>query len=323
MFENPSSLFPMARFVPYMGVIWTIHEASKLGFYNGHPEWCNVGQGQPEVGEITGAPPRIKSVSLEEPIDAAYGPVGGTPEVRAAVADWINRTYRRGLKPYSAENISFASGGRLALTRLFSIFKDGSRIAYKNPDYTAYEDYLYPLRHSCELIELRAQEKNGFMVSDTEFSEFIKQYRPDAYIFSNPCNPTGQSVKGGSLANYVDICRKENCLLGCDEFYATFAYEEDGSPSKEPVSVLPFIEDVNKDPVVVFDGLTKGFRYPGWRAAWMVGPKYLIEMVNRAASAVDGGRRSFRERQLKSFLPDTQKLNCLPQEKNLQLNAGS
>ena len=50
MFENPSSLFPMARFVPYMGVIWTIHEASKLGFYNGHPEWCNVGQGQPEVG---------------------------------------------------------------------------------------------------------------------------------------------------------------------------------------------------------------------------------------------------------------------------------
>ena len=51
MFENPSSLFPMARFVPYMGVIWTIHEASQLGFYNGHPEWCNVGQGQPEVGE--------------------------------------------------------------------------------------------------------------------------------------------------------------------------------------------------------------------------------------------------------------------------------
>ena len=161
MFENPSSLFPMVRFVPYMGVIWTIHEASKLGFYNGHPEWCNVGQGQPEVGEITGAPPRINSVSLEEPIDAAYGPVGGTPEVRAAVADWINRTYRRGLKPYSAENISFASGGRLALTRLFSIFKDGSRIAYKNPDYTAYEDYLYPLRHSCELIELRAQEKKA------------------------------------------------------------------------------------------------------------------------------------------------------------------
>lgn len=296
MFENPSSLFPMVRFVPYMGVIWTIHEASKLGFYNGHPEWCNVGQGQPEVGEITGAPPRINSVSLEEPIDAAYGPVGGTPEVRAAVADWINRTYRRGLKPYSAENISFASGGRLALTRLFSIFKDGSRIAYKNPDYTAYEDYLYPLRHSCELIELRAQEKNGFMVSDTEFSEFIKQYRPDAYIFSNPCNPTGQSVKGGSLANYVDICRKENCLLGCDEFYATFAYEEDGSPSKEPVSVLPFIEDVNKDPVVVFDGLTKGFRYPGWRAAWMVGPKYLIEIVNRAASAVDGGPSTIVQR---------------------------
>lgn len=58
----------------------------------------------------------------------------------------------------------------------------------------------------------------------------------------------------------------------------------------------PFIEDVNKDPVVVFDGLTKGFRYPGWRAAWMVGPKYLIEMVNRAASAVDGGPSTIVQR---------------------------
>ena len=76
MFENPTSLFPMVRIVPYMGVIWTIHEASKLGFYNGHPEWCNVGQGQPEVGEIPKAPPRINSVSLEELIDAAYGRSG-------------------------------------------------------------------------------------------------------------------------------------------------------------------------------------------------------------------------------------------------------
>lgn len=95
-------------------------------------------------------------------------------------------------------------------------------------------------------------------------------------------------------------------------------------PRKNRFPVLPFIEDVNKDPVVVFDGLTKGFRYPGWRAAWMVGPKYLIEMVTELPALLTAvRRRSFRERQLKSFLPDTQKLNCLPQEKNLQLNAGS
>ena len=295
MQEYGSADFPMVRYVPYMGVIWTVNEASKLGFYNGHPDWCNVGQGQPEVGTIEGAPERNENLKLE-PSDAAYGPVGGTPEVREAIADWVNRTYRKGMSQYTAENVSFACGGRLALTRLYSIFKDGTRIAYKNPDYTAYEDYLYPLRHNCELIELRAEEKDGFTVPVERFEDFMHDVRPNAFVFSNPCNPTGQVIKDEAMDRYIDAARKENCLLGADEFYATFSYNEDGTPADRAVSALPYVKDVNRDPVIVFDGLTKGFRYPGWRAGWAIGPKYLIEMINRAASAVDGGPSTMVQR---------------------------
>ncbi|MDM8088251.1 pyridoxal phosphate-dependent aminotransferase [Parasutterella secunda] len=295
MEEYGSTDFPMVRYVPYMGVIWTVNEASKLGFYNGHPDWCNVGQGQPEVGTIDGAPDRIKSLKLQ-PSDAAYGPVGGTLEVREAIADWVNRTYRKGMSQYTAENVSFACGGRLALTRLYSIFKDGARIAYKNPDYTAYEDYLYPLRHNCELIELRAEEKDGFTVPVERFENFMHDVRPNAFVFSNPCNPTGQVIKDEAMERYINAARKENCLLGADEFYATFSYNEDGSPAEKAVSALPYVKDINRDPVIVFDGLTKGFRYPGWRAGWAIGPKYLIEMINRAASAVDGGPSTMVQR---------------------------
>lgn len=295
MEEYGSTDFPMVRYVPYMGVIWTVNEASKLGFYNGHPDWCNVGQGQPEVGTIEGAPDRIESLKLQ-PSDAAYGPVGGTPEVTEAIADWVNRTYRKGMSQYTAENVSFACGGRLALTRLYSIFKDGARIAYKNPDYTAYEDYLYPLRHNCELIELRAEEKDGFTVPVERFENFMHDVRPNAFVFSNPCNPTGQVIKDEAMDRYIDAARKENCLLGADEFYATFSYNEDGSPAEKAVSALPYVKDINRDPVIVFDGLTKGFRYPGWRAGWAIGPKYLIEMINRAASAVDGGPSTMVQR---------------------------
>lgn len=295
MEEYGSTDFPMVRYVPYMGVIWTVNEASKLGFYNGHPDWCNVGQGQPEVGTIDGAPDRIESLKLQ-PSDAAYGPVGGTLEVREAIADWVNRTYRKGMSQYTAENVSFACGGRLALTRLYSIFKDGARIAYKNPDYTAYEDYLYPLRHNCELIELRAEEKDGFTVPVERFENFMHDVRPNAFVFSNPCNPTGQVIKDEAMDRYINAARKENCLLGADEFYATFSYNEDGSPAEKAVSALPYVKDINRDPVIVFDGLTKGFRYPGWRAGWAIGPKYLIEMINRAASAVDGGPSTMVQR---------------------------
>ena len=29
-----------------------LDEAIKFGFHNGHPEWANLGQGEPEVGEM-------------------------------------------------------------------------------------------------------------------------------------------------------------------------------------------------------------------------------------------------------------------------------
>ena len=49
------------------------------------------------------------------------------------------------------------------------------------------------------------------------------------------------------------------------------------------------IEDVDKDPVIIFDGLTKNWRYPGFRISWTVGPRKVIDAVASAGSFLDGG----------------------------------
>lgn len=59
---------------------------------------------------------------------------------------------------------------------------------------------------------------------------------------------------------------------------------------------------MDKDPIVIFDGLTKNHRYPGWRAGWAVGPRHIIEMLNRAASAVDGGPSMLTQRAARAAL---------------------
>jgi aspartate/methionine/tyrosine aminotransferase len=41
--------------------------------------------------------------------------------------------------------------------------------------------------------------------------------------------------------------------------------------------------------VVLFDGLTKNWRYPGWRITWTVAPRTVIEAVASAGSFLDGG----------------------------------
>jgi aspartate/methionine/tyrosine aminotransferase len=41
--------------------------------------------------------------------------------------------------------------------------------------------------------------------------------------------------------------------------------------------------------VLLIDGLTKRFRLPGWRIAWVVGPKEFITALGSAGSYLDGG----------------------------------
>jgi len=277
----------MLRPIPYMGVIWVVHEAMKLGFRNGHPDWCNLGQGQPEVGEMEGAPPRLSHIALQ-PHDHAYGPINGTPELRAAIAAHYNRLYRRG-KPsqYGPENVSVAAGGRLMLSRAFAAL-DAGAVGYQVPDYTAYEDLLDYHRHRVRPVCIPAREQDGFLLPPERLRRAIEAERLSAFILSNPCNPTGRVVRGAMLEDYVAAAREHGTIFVLDEFYSHFIYDGE-KPAAGPVSGAAFVEDVERDPVLLVDGLTKSFRYPGWRVGWAVGPRSMIETLGCAASAIDGG----------------------------------
>ncbi len=270
-----------------IGVIWVMDEAIKLGFYSGNPEWVNLGQGEPEVGEMKGAPPRIKDFVIENN-DNRYGPLNGIAPLRKAIADYYNRQYRKDRKSlYTAENVSIAMGGRLALTRIFTII-GAIRMGYKIPEYPAYKDLINNQQERITPVCVPSKKENNYAVPADEFAAAIKHYKLDAFLLSNPCNPTGHVIKGEELNEYITTAKKENCALIIDEFYSHFIYDN-GKPANAPVSSAAYIEDVNDDEVLIVDGLTKSFRYPGWRMAWVLGPKKVIENLGRAASAIDGG----------------------------------
>ena len=291
----PADRIGALREVPYMGVIWVVHEAAKLGFSNGHPDWCNLGQGQPEVGPMEGAPPRIDQVSLR-PEDHAYGPLGGTPELRAAVAAHVNRLFRRGKRSqYGPENVCVASGGRLALTRAFAALGPVN-VGYQLPDYTAYEDMFDLHLSRLHPVPIRAREEDGFGVPVGRIEEEVVGKGLSAFVLSSPCNPTGNVVRGDELARLVALSRERDVTLLLDEFYSHFIYTKEGRPGTGPVSGAAYVEDVERDPVILFDGLTKSFRYPGWRVGWAMGPSAMIETMARAASSIDGGPSRIAQR---------------------------
>ncbi len=296
---QPQSQPHTFRDVPFMGVIFVVDEAEKRGFVNGHPDWCNLGQGQPEVGELAGAPARKMSIELTL-ADHAYGPVHGTEELRAKVAAHYNRLFRSaGRSQYGPEHVAIAQGGRLALSRALAGLGEVT-VGYQLPDYTAYEDMLGLHLARVSPYPVRTSPANGFLLTEQQFQTAVADAGLGAFLLSNPCNPTGKTLYPPALQAMLATARAARCTLLVDEFYSHFIYQKDQSgdwrAADGPVSIASVVDDVDRDQVLIFDGLTKNYRYPGWRLGWMLGPPEVIATMSRVASSLDGGPSRLAQR---------------------------
>jgi aspartate/methionine/tyrosine aminotransferase len=112
-------------------------------------------------------------------------------------------------------------------------------------------------------------EADGYHIHPDKIADEIAR-GTSVILTSNPRNPTGRVVKNPELAEIQDICRNKATLV-MDEFYGGYNYTSncDGTT----ISAAENVVDVDEDDVLIIDGLTKRFRLPGWRIAWIVGPK--------------------------------------------------
>jgi len=274
------------RPVPRTGVIYVTTEAVRKGFDAADPAWCNLGQGQPETGDLPGAPARVKDVSISVD-DQEYAPIAGVPELRAAIADLYNHLFRRGMKSqYAAENVCVSGGGRAALTRAAASLGH-INLGHFLPDYTAYEELL-DIFKAFTSIPILLEGERGYAFTPEDLRSEVLGRGLSALLVSNPCNPTGKLVEGDDLERWVSISRELDCALLIDEFYSHYIYR--GRHGSLPVvSAAQYVQDVDKDPVLLFDGFTKNWRYPGWRVTWTVGPRKVIDTLASAGSFLDGG----------------------------------
>ena len=275
------------RPVPRTGVIFATTRAVAAGYRSGDPDWSNLGQGQPETGGLPGAPPRVEALAID-PADRDYAPVPGLWELREAVAELYNELYRRGMPSrYSAENVAICGGGRTGLTRVVASLGHVN-LGHFLPDYTAYEELLEIFRLVTPIPILLGREA-GYAFSPTDLEREVLGRGLGAVLLSNPCNPMGRLVSGADLAEWIGVGRRLDCSLLIDEFYSHYVWNRHADEPGPTVSAARWVEDVDRDPVVILDGLTKNWRYPGWRVTWTVAPRRVISALESAGSFLDGG----------------------------------
>lgn len=280
MTQHRTSAF---RSVPLTGVIYVSTEAEKHGFSLESEDWCNLGQGQPETGPLPGAPARLTNLVVAAD-GHDYAPVGGLKELRQAVADYYNRHYRIGKKSqYSYENVAISSGGRLAVTRVAASLGN-IHLGHFLPDYTAYEELL-DVFHVFSPIPILLEAKNHYRISPEKLKQEVLGRGLSALLFSNPSNPTGTTLQGDELNSWIEMSRELDLTLIIDEFYSHYIWNS----SQSMVSAAEYVDDVETDQTIIIDGLTKNWRYPGFRISWTVGPKSIIKAITSAGSFLDGG----------------------------------
>ncbi|MBA3259454.1 MAG: pyridoxal phosphate-dependent aminotransferase [Gemmatimonadales bacterium] len=283
---SPAPSIPGFRPVPFTGVIYVMAEAAQRGYRYGQPGWCNLGQGQPETGPLPGAPTRVHQVEIGLN-DQDYAPVPGIWELRRAVAELYNQLYRRDRRSrYTERNVCICGGGRASLTRAVAALGQVN-LGHFLPDYTAYEELLDIFKLFTS-IPILLEGERGYHFSLDDLRREITGRGLSALLLSNPCNPTGRVIQGDELQGWVALARELGCSLLVDEFYSHYVWT--GTPDGSGlVSAARYVDDVDADPIVLFDGLTKNWRYPGWRCTWIVGPEAVIEAVSSSGSFLDGG----------------------------------
>ncbi|RYZ55122.1 MAG: pyridoxal phosphate-dependent aminotransferase [Proteobacteria bacterium] len=260
--------------------------AQKQGFAYGSQDWANLGQGAPETGLLEPGEARLKSIVID-PSCSEYSPVAGATELRQAVADLYNERYRKGMSSqYTYENVAISSGGRSGLARVAASLGP-VHLGHYLPDYTAYEE-LFDAFKGFVPMPILLEESDGFRATADQLRHEIVSRGLGAVLLSNPHNPTGQVLYGKELEAYVGIGRQYRCALIFDEFYSHYLYDEVAAMHRS-VSAARYVEDVNRDQVILVDGLTKNWRYPGLRISWTLGPKDIIKRFASAGSFLDGG----------------------------------
>ncbi|CAE6451171.1 unnamed protein product [Rhizoctonia solani] len=221
------------------GVIYCTDRAMANGFTYGNPEWANLGQGAPEVGEIPDAAPRPQTVTLSHD-SLEYAPTTGVKELRMAVADLYNRTYRQDKESkYTHENVCIVPGGRAGLSRVAAVIGD-VYCGYQVPEYTTYSEVLSVFKRLVPIPTALTPESR-YKIDINQAKKDIGSQGLQVIVASNPRNPTGMVVQGEELKDLVRLC-DNHCTVVLDEFYSWYIYPENEEEPGKSISGAAYVE---------------------------------------------------------------------------------
>lgn len=231
------------------------------------------------------APAAVKEAIIElldEPPVALHGytPAQGTPGVRTAIADSINRRF--GMNA-TAANIYMTAGAAASLDiSINAVANEGDEFIVIAPYFPEYRIWIEAA--GCTCVEVMARETDFQL--DLAAIEAAITPKTNGIIVNSPNNPVGSVYSEENLRGLADVLRSKQQELGsviyviCDEPYREIVYEG---------VEVPYIPALYDNTIVCYS-YSKSLSLPGERIGYLYVPERMPDWQRVYAAICGAGR---------------------------------
>jgi len=202
-----------------------------------------------------------------------YTPVEGILELREAIALRINAQLHTAFAP---GQVLVSCGAKHSLYNVFQAICDpGDEVIIFSPYWVSYPPMVYLAGGVPVIVQTRAED--GFQPDIASVKAAITP-RTRGIIVNSPSNPTGALITRERLEALGKLAIEHDLYIVSDEIYSELVY----APATHWSIVQAGGEAAER--TILVSGVSKSYSMTGWRIGYALGPKPVIDAMNRIQS---------------------------------------
>lgn len=243
------------------------------------PLW--VGEGDQPTPDFIAEAAR-RSLTLGETF---YTHQRGLPELRSAIAAYMQRTYARS---FSSDEFFVTGSGMHALQLAVRLVTGpGDEVIVPTPAWPNFEGAIGLCGATTICLPMRFGNQ-GWML-DLDALEDAVTPKTRALFINSPGNPTGWTASAEDLRQILDLARARDIWIIADEIYGRFVYDAPRAPS---------FQDIREegDKIIFIQSMSKNWAMTGWRVGWVQAPASLGQIIENMIQYSVSGVPVFSQR---------------------------
>jgi aspartate aminotransferase len=215
---------------------------------------------------------------------SSYTPVPGYKDLRQSIC---NKFKRDNNIDHKINEIVVSTGAKQSLMNvILATVNPGEEVVLPAPYWVSYIE-MVKFADGIPII-INTGIETGFKITPEKLDSALNE-KTKAFLFSNPCNPSGAAYSEEEINALVKVFEKyPNTLIISDEIYEYISF----AGKNISLGSYPSI----KDRVVTVNGLSKGYAMTGWRIGYLGAPEAVAKACIKIQGQFTSGANAIAQR---------------------------